>query len=284
MSSIAIITDTDCSLPFDLSDQYYIRQVPINILFGEEEFRTEFDINDVQLFERIDKEGQLPTTSAPSPGQFSEAYQEAFDAGADEVICITVSSEVSATYAAAISAQELHPDKKISVVDSRSLSLGQGFIVLRAAELARAGKSSEEIIAGAMSLDPRSHFYAALETLKYLAMSGRVGHLAAGMANVLNIKPILSIQDGKLDMLEKVRTRRKAWARVVQLTADAIGDGEVELMGIVHVSARQRAEEFAALLRAEVSCPDDILIADLTAGLSVHSGAGMVGVGLVLRE
>ena len=284
MSSIAIITDTDCSLPFDLSDQYYIRQVPINILFGEEEFRTEFDINDVQLFERIDKEGQLPTTSAPSPGQFSEAYQEAFDAGADEVICITVSSEVSATYAAAISAQELHPDKKISVVDSRSLSLGQGFIVLRAAELARAGKSSEEIIAGAMRLDPRSHFYAALETLKYLAMSGRVGHLAAGMANVLNIKPILSIQDGKLDMLEKVRTRRKAWARVVQLTADAIGDGEVELMGIVHVSARQRAEEFAALLRAEVSCPDDILIADLTAGLSVHSGAGMVGVGLVLRE
>jgi DegV family protein with EDD domain len=284
MSSIAIITDTDCSLPLELSDQYNIRQVPINIHFGEQVFRTEIDIDDVQLFERIDKEGKLPTTSAPSPGQFSEAYQQAFDAGAEEVVCITVSSEVSATYAAALNAKDLHPDKKISLVDSRSLSLGQGFIVLRAAELAQAGKSSEEIIAGAMSLDPRSHFYAALATLRYLAMSGRVGHLAAGMATVLNIKPILSIQDGKLDMLEKVRTRKKAWGRVAQLTADAIAEGTVEMMGVVHVSAREQAEEFASLLRAEVACPDEILIADLTAGLSVHSGAGMVGVGFVLKE
>jgi DegV family protein with EDD domain len=284
MSSIAIITDTDCSLPLELSDQHNIRQVPINIHFGEEIFRTEIDIDDIQLFERINKEGKLPTTSAPSPGQFSEAYQEAFDAGAEEVVCITVSSEISATYAAALSAKDLHPDKKISVVDSRSLSLGQGFIVLRAAELAQAGKSSEEIISGAMSLDPRSHFYAALATLRYLAMSGRVGHLAAGMATVLNIKPILSIQDGKLDMLEKVRTRKKSWGRVVQLTAEAIGGGTVEMMGVVHVSAREQAEEFASLLRAEVACPDEILIADLTAGLSVHSGAGMVGVGFVLKE
>ncbi len=284
MSSIAIITDTDASLPFELSDKLGIRQVPINIHFGDEVFRTEIDIDDVQLFERIDREGKLPTTSAPSPGQFSEAYQAAFDAGADEVVCITVSSEVSATYTAAVNAKDLLPDKKIEVVDSRSLSLGQGFIAMRAAELAQAGKSAEEIISGAMSLDPRSHFYAALETLKYLAMSGRVGHLAAGMANVLNIKPILSIQDGKLEMLEKVRTRKKAWGRVIQLAADSVGDGTVEMMGVVHVSARERAEEFAEMLRAEVNCPDDILIADLTAGLSVHSGAGMVGVGFVMAE
>lgn len=284
MSSIAIVTDTDSSLPFEISDKYGIRQVPINIHFGDEVFRTEIDIDDVQLFERIDREGKLPTTSAPSPGQFSEAYQAAFDAGAEEVVCFTVSSEVSATFTAAINAKDLMPDKKIEVVDSRSLSLGQGFIVLRAAELAQAGKSSQEIIAGAMSLDPRSHFYAALETLKYLAMSGRVGHIAAGMANMLNIKPILSIQDGKLDMLEKVRTRKKAWGRVIQLAADTIGEGTVEMMGVVHVSARERAEEFTELLRAEVNCPDDILIADLTAGLSVHSGAGMVGVGFVMTE
>lgn len=284
MSSIAIITDTDCSLPFDLSDKYGIRQVPINILFGDETFRTEYDINDVQLFERIDREGVLPTTSAPSPGQFVESYQDAFDAGADEVVCFTVSAEVSATYAAAVSAKDLMPEKKISVVDSRSLSLGQGFVALRAAELAQAGHSSEEIIQGAMSLDPRSHFYAALATLKYLAMSGRVGHLAAGMANILNIKPILSIQDGKLDMLEKVRTKRKAWGRVVDLVNETTGDQEIELMGIVHVAAREMAEEFAALLKESVACPDDILIADLTAGLAVHSGAGMVGVGFVLAE
>ena len=284
MTSIAIVTDTDCSLPFELSDKLGIRQVPINILFGEETFRTEIDINDVQLFERIDREGTLPTTSAPSPGQFAEAYQAAFEAGADEVICFTVSGEVSATYGAAVNAKELMPDKTITVVDTRSLSLGQGFQVLEAARLAKAGKTREEIITATTSMEERSHFFAALSTLKYLAMSGRVGHLAAGMANLLNIKPILTIQDGKLDMLEKIRTKSKAWARLFELTADAIGDQQVERMGIVHVAAVVQAKEFEAQLREKVSCPDEILIADLTAGLAVHSGAGMVGVGFVLAE
>ena len=284
MTSIAIVTDTDCSLPFELSDKLGIRQVPINILFGEETFRTEIDINDVQLFERIDREGTLPTTSAPSPGQFAEAYQAAFEAGGDEVICFTVSGEVSATYGAAVNAKELMPDKTITVVDTRSLSLGQGFQVLEAARLAKAGKTREEIITATTSMEERSHFFAALSTLKYLAMSGRVGHLAAGMANLLNIKPILTIQDGKLDMLEKIRTKSKAWARLFELTADAIGDQQVERMGIVHVAAVVQAKEFEAQLREKVSCPDEILIADLTAGLAVHSGAGMVGVGFVLAE
>lgn len=284
MSSIAIITDTDCSLPFNLSEKYNIRQVPINILFGEETFRTEIDINDVQLFERIDRDGSLPTTSAPSPGQFAEAYEAAFEAGVDEVICFTVSGEVSATFGAAVNAKELMPGKAITVVDSCSLSLGQGFQVLEAAEMARAGKDTEEIIAAAKSMEERSHFFAALSTLKYLAMSGRVGHLAAGMANLLNVKPILTIRDGKLDMLEKIRTKSKAWARLVELTAEAIGDQEVERMGIVHVAAVEQAKEFEALLRENVFCPDEILIAGLTAGLAVHSGAGMVGVGFVLAE
>ncbi|MBL7163148.1 MAG: DegV family protein [Anaerolineales bacterium] len=284
MSSIAIVTDTDCSLPFDLSDKYNIWQVPINILFGEESFRTEIDINDVQLFERIDREGSLPTTSAPSPGQFAEAYEAAFEAGVDEVICFTVSGEVSATFGAAVNAKELMPEKTITVVDSRSLSLGQGFVALEAAELAQAGKGRDEIIAAAKSMQARSHFFAALSTLKYLAMSGRVGHLAAGMANLLNVKPILTIRDGKLDMLEKIRTKGKAWARLVELTAEAIGDAQVERMGIVHVAALEQAKEFEALLREGVACPDEILIAGLTAGLAVHSGAGMVGVGFVLAE
>lgn len=284
MTKIAIVTDTDCSLPLTLTDQLGVRQVPINIHFGDEVFRTELDINDVELFARIDREGVLPTTSAPSPGQFAEAYQAAFDRGADEVICFTVSGEVSATYSAALNARDLFPDKPITVVDSRSLSLGQGFIVLQAAEMARAGRSREEILAATESVKARSHFFGALATLKYLAMSGRVGHLAAGMANLLNIKPILTIRDGKLDMLEKVRTRKKAWGRMLELIEEALGERQIERMGIVHVAAEEQARQLEELLRQHVSCPDDILIAGLTAGLSVHSGAGMVGVGFVLAE
>ncbi len=284
MTKIAIVTDTDCSLPLTLTDQLGVRQVPINIHFGEELFRTELDINDVALFARIDRDGVLPTTSAPSPGQFAEAYQAAFDEGADEIICFTVSAEVSATYGAARNACDLVAGKPITVVDSRSLSLGQGFIVLQAAEMALAGRSREQILAATENLKARSHFFGALATLKYLAMSGRVGHLAAGMANLLNIKPILTIQDGKLEMLEKVRTRKKAWGRMLELVAEALGGREIERLGIVHVAAEEQARQLEAMLRQNFRCPDDILISGLTAGLSVHSGAGMVGVGFVLAE
>ncbi len=284
MSKITIITDTDASLPNDVAAKYGIQQVPITVHFGNELLETGIDIDDAALFARIDKQGRLPTTAAPAPGKFIEAFEAAFKNGADEVICFAVSSEISATYAAAVTAAETLSDQKISVVDTRSLSVGQGFQVLAAAEAAQAGKSSEEILAIAQDVLGRSHFYAALSTLKYLAMSGRVGQLAAGMASILNIKPILTIQDGKLDMLEKVRTKKKSWARTVVLIEDAIDEKPIERMAVAHVAVPRAAKEFESLLRSSLACPDEILMVELTPGLSVHSGAGLVGVGVVVGE
>ncbi len=284
MSKIAIITDTDASLPEEVAANFGIQQVPITVHFGDEILETGVDINHVALFKRIDKEGRLPTTAAPAPGKFVTAFEKAFTGGADEVICYAVSSEVSATYAAAVTAAETLLDRKITVIDTRSLSAGQGFQVLAAAEAAQTGKSAEEIQAITEDVLKRSHFYAALSTLKYLAMSGRVGQLAAGMASMLNIKPILTIQDGKLDMLEKIRTKKKSWARTVELVNNAVGDKSIERMAIAHVAVPAAALEFEALLRNSLACPDEIMTVELTPGLSVHSGAGLVGVGVVVGE
>ncbi len=280
---IAIISDTDTSLPVRSLEEFDIRQVSITIHFGEEILKACSDITDEQLVERVIKEGVLPTTAAPSPGDFSIAFQEAFDKGADEIICLTVSADLSATYQAAVSAKDLLPGKEITVFDTKSISMGQGFMVLKAAELAQAGKTKDEILVAVENVRNRSHLYAALDTLKFMAMSGRVGHLTAEMANVFNIKPILTIKDGKLDLLEKVRTRKKAWSRVLELTAESLGDDEIESIFILHVAANEEANQFEKLLRERITCPEDIPLTEMTPGLSVHTGAGLVGVAFTTK-
>ncbi len=281
--TIAIISDTDTSLPQKSLDDFGIRQASITIHFGEEVLKDCIDIDAEKLIERVNRDGVLPTTAAPSPGDFSVVYQDAFDKGADEIICLTVSAGVSATYQAAVTAKELFPDKKITVVDSETISMGQGFMVLKAAELAKIGKNTEEILEEVVAVRERTHLFAALDTLKFMAMSGRVGSLSAEMAALMSIKPILTIKDGKLDLLEKVRTRKKAWARILELTNERLGDGEFESVFILHVAANQAADDFEKLLREKVSCPDYIPHTELNPGLSVHTGGGLVGIAFTTK-
>jgi len=284
MPKIAIITDTDASLSAELAQQYNIRQVPITIHFGEESYTTGMDINDKQLFEIIDRKNKLPTTAAPPPAAFAKAYEEAFNEGADEIICICISSAMSATYTAAVNACEFFEGKKIHVIDSLTLSMAQGFMAIAASQAAQEGASSEEIIALIDSMRERLHIYGALTTLKYLAMSGRVGKLAAGMASTLDIKPILRSQNGKLEMLEKIRTDKKALNRVRDLCVEAVNSKPIEKAAIIHVNNLEGAARMQELLQAAIPDLKDVLIAEFTAGLAVHTGSGLVGVVLMTAE
>jgi DegV family protein with EDD domain len=261
-----------------LAKAYGIYLVPINIHFNGECLESCVDIDDAELGARVEQSQRLPTTSAPTPGKFVETYQQAFEDGADEVLCFCVSSEISATYSIAETARQGLPDQPITVVDTRNISMGQGFMVLEAAKAIRAGASRDEAIAAAQAIYPRTHTYAALATLKYLAMSGRVGRLAAGMANLLNIRPILTSQDGKLEMLEKVRTRRKAWQRLIERITQSVDGCDLEQLAFIHVDALEEAQQLEQQLRGAVACPDDVIVAEFTPGLAVHTGAGLVGI------
>jgi DegV family protein with EDD domain len=284
MPPIAVITDTDASLPLELAKKFNIVQVPIIIQFGDDSYRDVYDIDNPVVFGRIDKDGKFPTTAAPSPGQFAEAFKAAFGAGARSVLCFNVSSEVSATYVSARTAAEMFPGKDIRVIDTRQLCLGQGLMAVAAAEAVAGGASEDEAIAAAESVGQRVHLFASLATLKYLAMSGRVGQLAAGLAGIMDVKPILTVKEGKLQLLERVRTQSKSWARTIEVAVETNAGGKIERMIIIHVKALEAARQFEKQVQTAMPCPAEILYAEMNPGLSIHSGSGLVGVVFVTAK
>lgn len=280
---IAIITDTDSSLPREMAAKYNIPQVPISIHLDDSLTGTDHTVNNQELFKKIDEVGKLPTTAAPAPGAFLDYFQRTFDQEkADSLVYFSISSNMSATIESARSAAQELKDLDIHIVDSNTLSMAQGYMVLAAAQAARNGASVEEVIKAAQDIKKRTFLYGALSTLKYLRMSGRVSHIAAGMAGMLDIKPILSVKDGKLDMLEKVRTRKKSWQRMVELARADVGDRSIEKAAILHVNDAASAGQFEEMFRASQNCPAKMPMVDINPGLSVHTGAGLVGVCLVV--
>jgi DegV family protein with EDD domain len=277
MPKIQVITDSDSSLSPAIAAQYDITVVPITVQFGEETFTTNQDIDDRLLFEKIDRLGKLPTTAAPCPAAFVTAYSQAFASGADQVLCICVSSKVSSTYQSALLAACEFPDKSIRVVDSLYMTMGQGFLTIAAAEAIAQGASLEEAAALAEAMIPHLCTFASFATLKYLAMSGRVGKFVAGMAGVLDIRPLLTMKDGTLQMLEKVRTRKSAMQRLVLLIVNALDKKKIQRVAIFHVNNLADAKVLEAHLREKLTLPEQVYIVEFTPGLSVHAGSGMVG-------
>jgi DegV family protein with EDD domain len=281
MPRYAIVTDTDASLPPDIAAQYGIALVPMNIQFGQDSLRADLDISDPALFERIHREGRLPTTAAPSPGAYCTAFEQALAGGADHVICLTVSSAISATYGVAQQACTLVAPERITVLDSRAVTMVQGYMAIAAAEAAADAGSAEAIVAAAIATRESTALYGALTTLKYLAMGGRVPQFTATMAGLLNIRPILTMRDGKLDLLEKARTRKRVWERMIELCQACVGDGGVERWSLVHVNARDEALAFSQELRRSLPLPAEPLVVPLGPGLAVHTGDGTIVVVLV---
>ncbi len=283
MKNIAIITDTDSSLPVDLTVQNGIRQVPINLIIDGETYETGVDIDDHLLFEKLEKFKKYPTTSAPSPAAFTKAFKAAILEGAQSIICICVSGKVSSSYDSAVLASQMF-QQDIVVVDSLNLSMGQGFMVLTAAEAVLNGATREEVLEHLANVGKRIHTFAVLPSLKYIALSGRLNKYSANIANILDIKPILTVQDGKLEVISRQRTVSKAIDKMFELMINACDGKAIERGAIIHADCPEKVQNLQNKINISFLELKPFLLSEFTPGLSIHTGPGTVGITILTRE
>jgi DegV family protein with EDD domain len=275
--SVAVVTDSTAYLPADLIEGYGIHVVPLYVVLPGRSGREGFDIGPADVARTLSVRGQTVSTSRPTPGDFLAAYRAALDAGADHVVSVHLSGELSSTSDAARLAASQVGEHLVTVVDSRSAAMGCGFAVLAAARSAAAGADAAEVAETARRTAAETSTFFVVDTLEHLRRGGRIGAAAAVLGSALSVKPILHVKDGRVVPLEKVRTAARANNRLVQRAVDAAGDGAVSV-AVHHLAAGERAERLAAELRERLPALRELHVSELGAAIGAHVGPGAVGV------
>ena len=272
---LRIVTDGAADIPMGWEEEYAIEVIPINILLGEKTYLQDIDLDSAGFYDLVDQTRKIPKTSQPSPHQFTEFYKRIAQNG-DTILSIHVTSKLSGTYASAVAASdELKNVMKVVPFDSAGGSLGLGLMCREARKMDRAGKSVEQIVRYLEGVRDRIRIILTLDTLEYARMSGRVGTLSAALASILNVKPIAVLNHGVVNMVEKVRTRKAALARVIDMAVAEFGDQPVYL-GIVHARDIVSGSLLMEQARKRFNCKETMLT-DLSISLAANFGPGTVG-------
>jgi DegV family protein with EDD domain len=272
--AVRIVTDSSCDLPEEVTAELGIEVVPLTVRFGDTELvdRSELTVSD--FYARMAASDELPQTAAPSPGAFEDAFRRCADAGADGVVCVNLSSQLSATMQSAqTAAKALEGELDVRVLDSRSVTAGLGSMARWAAEAARDGMGIDAIVADVESQAQRQRVWATLDTLDNLKKGGRIGGAKALVAGLLSIKPAISLHTGVVEEAGKPRTRGKA----LQWLADRLlEEPAVEKLCVVHGQAPD-IDDFLALISSKYG-PDDYTLSLIGPVIGVHGGPRVVGV------
>jgi len=245
MTGIRIVTDSACDVPDDVLAEHRIGVVPLTIRFGDEDLIDREELSPAEFWQRCETFAGLPETAAPSAGRFEELFRRLASEGAEGIVCVCISAELSATaQSAGIAAQSVADTIPVRVIDSRFVSLGQGLIVLAAAEAAGLGKGLDDVVAAAEDAIPRTRVFATLDTLENLRKGGRIGAAKAMIGSLLSFKPIIAVEDGVVAEAGRQRTRARSLRHLVDKVAE---HGEVENVTVVHGQAAD-LEQFLDML------------------------------------
>jgi DegV family protein with EDD domain len=275
--TVHIVTDSTCDLPAEIIARYGIHVIPLYINVGDTGYLDGIDISREKFYERLPFFPTHPSTAVPSTERFHAAYNTLADEGASEVLSIHISTALSGVLDVARVAAQETTSTQVTVFDSRQLSLGTGFLVETAAKMAAAGCTVAEILPALDDQIRRTHVFAALDTLEFLKRSGRMNRYLAGLASLLQIKPILTMYDGK-PATERVRTRDRAMKRVVELLSAA---GPLERVAMVHTHALPELLAELRSLAGHLLPRGGLLSMDITPVIGAHIGPGAMGFALV---
>lgn len=276
-AKVAIVTDSTCNLPAELVEQYDIHVIPQILNWEGKSLLDQIDISTRDFYDRLPQSSDLPKTSQPAPGQFTEFYTQVAE-NADSIVGIFVSEFLSGTLQSAHLGAEAMGDYPIEIVDSRSVSLGLGLLVLAAARYAAEGHTAQEVAEYTRSLVPRLRVMFVVDTLEYLHKGGRIGGAQRLMGSVLSIKPILHLEDGRIEPLASVRTKSKAIQSMIDTIVGEMQGKEHIHAGIIHAAAPESAARVEELLLAQVQ-PQELLVNELTPVIGANVGPGIVGMG-----
>ncbi len=281
MGAPAIVTDSNASLPPDLVRDLPLSVVPMEIHHDGLVYADGIDLSPSEFYRLLETTPTLATTSPPQPGAFLRAFRDA-SATTSEVVCLTLSAELSATHAAALRAREEArkelPELRVTVVDTRTAGTAQGLVALAAARHAAAGGSADDVLRTVHRRMGDVCLYGYLESLRYLWRSGRVPRVLMWMGELLDVKPVLQLVDGKIGMVERPRTSRKAMDRLVALAAARLA-GRPGRVAVMHAAAPDPAHELAERLQAALR-PVELFVTEFTPVIGAHTGPGLVGCAL----
>ncbi len=277
MAGIHIVTDSACDISTELADSHGITIVSLTIRFGDEEFEDGKDLSPGEFWQRCAHSTTLPETAAPSPGAFQQAFQKASDSGAEGVLCLTLSSSMSATFASAKTASEAFDKIPVQVLDTRSVTMGQGLLVLSAATEAQAGATMDELVNSISARIERTRVYGVVGGLEHLQRGGRIGGAQALLGSLLSIKPVVQVKEGVVAEESKQRTRSKALSYLIDKVTN---EGRLERLAIANGASEDIDQITERLSGIELDFP--LISVDLGPVVGSHTGPSTVGICYVL--
>jgi len=279
MSSVGIVTDSTADLAPALIERYGVGLVPLVVNWDNQTYRDKIDLTTAEFYRRLRTSKSLPKTGAPSLAAFEAAFREQLQTH-DSVVCINLASKLSATYDVARRAADSVDPSRVRVVDSGSVSICTAFLVDQAGRMSQDGRDVGEIVQRLEDTRGRLRIYALLDTLEFLQRGGRIGRARAFLGGLLNVKPILSVRDGEVAPVERVRTMNAALRRLVELV---VALGPLERVGVIDGDAAANAAEVDQKLRTHY--PElTIDRGELGPVVGTHGGPGLVGVGVLVAS